>query len=58
MRLYLANRDTEVILFRPVMVKVLKVFTELNDMLTKYYTDEDRQITGSPSNEEVKLMLS
>ena len=58
MSLYLANRDTEAILFRPVMTKVIKTFNDARQLLQTYYTEEDAQIIGLPSVEEVKLLLA
>ena len=58
MSLYLANRDTEAILFRPIMSKVVKVFTDVRQLLQSYYTEEDAQIIALPTAEELKLILT
>nr|KAG5697557.1 hypothetical protein BaRGS_019778 [Batillaria attramentaria] len=46
MSLYLANRDTEAILFRPIK------------LLLDHYTEEDRLIVACPSSEQINLLLA
>ncbi|XP_060063849.1 conserved oligomeric Golgi complex subunit 3-like [Ylistrum balloti] len=58
MALYLANRDTEVILFKPVKVNIQQTFQQVDKILADYYTEEDRQIVASPSSEQINLLLS
>lgn len=58
MQLYLANRDTEFILFKPVRTNVLTSFAKLVDVIAGNYSEEDRTIIGCPSQEEVSALLS
>ncbi|XP_012943983.2 conserved oligomeric Golgi complex subunit 3 [Aplysia californica] len=58
MALYLANRDTEAILFRPIKVNVLQSFQKLQELMTQHYTEEDILIVACPSSEQVNLLLS
>ncbi|XP_067668938.1 conserved oligomeric Golgi complex subunit 3-like isoform X2 [Haliotis asinina] len=58
MSLYLANKDTESILFRPIKVNVQQNFQQLTQLLTDHYTEEDIQIIACPSAEQVNLLLS
>lgn len=58
MSLYLANRDTEAILFRPVKSNVTGQFAKLLQLLEAEYTEEDRLIVACPSQEQVNLLLS
>ncbi|MPC15446.1 Conserved oligomeric Golgi complex subunit 3 [Portunus trituberculatus] len=52
MQLYLANRDTEFILFKPVRTNVLTSFSKLSEVIAANYNEEDRTIIGCPSQEE------
>lgn len=56
--LYLANKDTEFILFKPVKAKVLRVYKQLSVLVQQYYDEEDSQIIGCPSQEQVSLLMS
>ncbi|XP_066915841.1 conserved oligomeric Golgi complex subunit 3-like [Clytia hemisphaerica] len=56
--LYLANKDTEYILFKPVTAKVLKTYKQLNTVVVKHYDHEDQQIIGCPSQEQVSLLMA
>ncbi|VDH94289.1 conserved oligomeric Golgi complex subunit 3 [Mytilus galloprovincialis] len=58
MALYLANRDTEIILFKPVKVNIQNSFQQLYKILDEYYTEEDQQIVATPSIEQINLLLS
>ncbi|XP_045116717.1 conserved oligomeric Golgi complex subunit 3-like [Portunus trituberculatus] len=58
MQLYLANRDTEFILFKPVRTNVLTSFSKLSEVIAANYNEEDRTIIGCPSQEEVSALLS
>ncbi|ESO96117.1 hypothetical protein LOTGIDRAFT_116220 [Lottia gigantea] len=53
MALYLANKDTESILFKPIKVNVQQSFQQLEQILQEEYNDEDRQIVACPSSEQV-----
>lgn len=58
MALYLANRDTEAILFRPVKVNVQQSYGKLSQLLLDHYTEEDRLIVACPSTEQINLLLA
>ncbi|CAG05904.1 unnamed protein product, partial [Tetraodon nigroviridis] len=55
MSLYLANRDTEFILFKPVRNNIQQVFRRLHALLVEEYSGEDLQIIACPSTEQVQL---
>ncbi|XP_076454216.1 conserved oligomeric Golgi complex subunit 3-like [Babylonia areolata] len=58
MSLYLANRDTEAILFRPIKVNVQQNYSKLSQTLLDHYTEEDRLIVACPSSEQINLLLA
>ncbi|XP_023271573.1 conserved oligomeric Golgi complex subunit 3 [Seriola lalandi dorsalis] len=58
MSLYLANRDTEFILFKPVRNNIQQVFQRLLALLQEEYSGEDLQIIACPSMEQINLLLS
>lgn len=58
MELYLANRDTEFILFKPIKGSIQACFQQLHQLLSENYTEEDHQIVGCPSVEQVNLLLA
>uniref|UniRef100_A0A3B3R7D3 Conserved oligomeric Golgi complex subunit 3 n=1 Tax=Paramormyrops kingsleyae TaxID=1676925 RepID=A0A3B3R7D3_9TELE len=53
MSLYLANKDTEFILFKPVRNNIQQVFQKLHGLLQEEYSGEDLQIIACPSMEQV-----
>ncbi|KAK7079194.1 Golgi transport complex subunit 3 [Halocaridina rubra] len=58
MQLYLANRDTEFILFKPVRTNVLSSFTKVQSIISNNYSEDDQIIIACPSQEEVSALLS
>lgn len=56
--LYLANKDTEYILFKPVKAKVLRTYKQLSLIVQSNYDDDDQQIIGCPPQEQVSLLMS
>ncbi|KAL2081668.1 hypothetical protein ACEWY4_023521 [Coilia grayii] len=58
MSLYLANRDTEFILFKPVRNNIQQLFQRLHALLQDEYSGEDLQIIACPSMEQINLLLS
>ncbi|OWF49103.1 conserved oligomeric Golgi complex subunit 3-like isoform X2 [Mizuhopecten yessoensis] len=58
MSLYLANRDTEVILFKPIKVNIQSTYQQVDKILADHYTEEDRLIVALPSSEQINLLLS
>ncbi|CBY07795.1 unnamed protein product [Oikopleura dioica] len=57
MRLYLANKDTETILFKPIRLNIQAVFSRLQLLLWEHYSTEDRAIINAPTPEQVSLLL-
>uniref|UniRef100_A0A8C2BKL7 Conserved oligomeric Golgi complex subunit 3 n=1 Tax=Cyprinus carpio TaxID=7962 RepID=A0A8C2BKL7_CYPCA len=55
MSLYLANKDTEFILFKPVRTNIQQVFQRLHALLQEEYSGEDLQIIACPSMEQVLI---
>ncbi|XP_067623696.1 conserved oligomeric Golgi complex subunit 3 [Eurosta solidaginis] len=59
MQLYLSNRDTEFIIFRPIRNNIIQSFVKLEQLLTTNgYSNDDMTITGCPSAEQVSILLS
>ncbi|XP_032646272.1 conserved oligomeric Golgi complex subunit 3 isoform X2 [Chelonoidis abingdonii] len=58
MSLYLANKDTEFILFKPIRTNIQQVFQKLHVLLKEEFSNEDLQIIACPSMEQVNLLLS
>uniref|UniRef100_A0A0K8TSY1 Conserved oligomeric Golgi complex subunit 3 n=1 Tax=Tabanus bromius TaxID=304241 RepID=A0A0K8TSY1_TABBR len=59
MQLYLSNRDTEFIIFRPIRNSVIGAFLKLEQLLTTNgYSSNDMIMTGCPSAEQVSILLS
>ncbi|KAM7307130.1 procathepsin L-like [Ixodes scapularis] len=58
MSLYLANKDTEQILFKPVKTKVLAAYENLNQIVKTSYLDEDQLIIACPSVEQINVVLT
>ncbi|XP_023716609.1 conserved oligomeric Golgi complex subunit 3 [Cryptotermes secundus] len=59
MQLYLANRETEFILFRPIKNNVVASFVQLQQLLAGGgYTSDDLLLAGCPSPEQVTVLLS
>ncbi|XP_029041946.2 conserved oligomeric Golgi complex subunit 3 isoform X2 [Osmia bicornis bicornis] len=58
MQLYLSNKETEFILFRPVKNNVCAAFTQLYQLLSKYYNSEELQLIACPLPEQISVMLS
>uniref|UniRef100_A0A1I8MY23 Conserved oligomeric Golgi complex subunit 3 n=1 Tax=Musca domestica TaxID=7370 RepID=A0A1I8MY23_MUSDO len=59
MQLYLSNRDTEFIIFRPIRNNVIQSFVRLEQLLTTNgYSADDMIITSCPSAEQVSILLS
>ncbi|KAL7741107.1 hypothetical protein ACLKA6_018140 [Drosophila palustris] len=59
MQLYLSNRDTEFIIFRPIRNNIIQSFVKLEQLLTTNgYSPDDMIITSCPSAEQVSILLS
>ncbi|CAK9798366.1 Conserved oligomeric Golgi complex subunit 3 [Anthophora plagiata] len=58
MQLYLSNKETEFILFRPIKNNVCAAFTQLYQILSKYYNSEELLLIACPLPEQISVMLS
>uniref|UniRef100_A0A8C3YB60 Conserved oligomeric Golgi complex subunit 3 n=1 Tax=Catagonus wagneri TaxID=51154 RepID=A0A8C3YB60_9CETA len=58
MSLYLSNKDTEFILFKPVRNNIQQVFQKFHVLLKEEFSAEDIQIIACPSMEQLNLLLS
>uniref|UniRef100_A0A023F072 Conserved oligomeric Golgi complex subunit 3 n=1 Tax=Triatoma infestans TaxID=30076 RepID=A0A023F072_TRIIF len=59
MQLYLANRDTEFILYRPIKNNVVGCFTRLSQLLSSGgYTVDEQTLVGCPSPEQAYILVS
>ncbi|XP_015111966.1 conserved oligomeric Golgi complex subunit 3 [Diachasma alloeum] len=58
MQLYLANRETESILFRPIRNNIVAMFTQLSQWLHSNYSSEEQLLIACPLPEQVSIMLS
>jgi len=58
MQLYLANRETEFILFRPIRSSVLSSFVSLLATLRAEYTLDQQTIAGCPQQEQLAALLT
>ncbi|XP_066246972.1 conserved oligomeric Golgi complex subunit 3 [Euwallacea similis] len=58
MQLYLANRETEFILFRPIKNNIINAFMQLDQVLLKGgYSTEDQLQIACPSPEQVNILI-
>ena len=58
MQLYLANSETEFILFRPVRSNILTCFVSLVSVLRAEYSREQQTIIGCPTQEQLAAILA
>ncbi|XP_031843491.1 conserved oligomeric Golgi complex subunit 3 [Nomia melanderi] len=58
MQLYLSNKETEFILFRPIKNNVCAAFTQLYQILGKYYNAEELLLIACPLPEQISVILS
>lgn len=58
LQLYLANRETECILFRPIKNNIVAIFTQFSQLLSVHYTSEELLLIACPLPEQVSIMLS
>ncbi|XP_067128052.1 conserved oligomeric Golgi complex subunit 3 [Centruroides vittatus] len=58
MALYLANVDTEYILFRPIKTRIQNTFEQLIQLIRTNYTEEQQMIIAYPSLEQINILLS
>lgn len=58
LQLYLANRETEFILFKPIKNNVLNAFMQVDQILLKGgYTNDDQLLIACPSPEQVNILI-
>ncbi|CAH1159692.1 unnamed protein product [Phaedon cochleariae] len=58
MQLYLSNRETEFILFRPIKNNAINAFLQLDQiLLTGGYSSEDQLLIACPSPEQVNILI-
>lgn len=58
LQLYLANRETEFILFRPIKNSVINAFMQIDQILLKSgYSTEDQLLIACPSPEQVNILI-
>lgn len=58
LQLYLANRETEFILFRPIKNNMINVFMQVDQILAKGgYSSEDQLLIACPSPEQVNILI-
>jgi len=59
MQLYLSNKDTEFILFRPIRNNMISAFVKLEQILTTNgYSNDDLVITSCPTADQISVLLS
>lgn len=58
MVLYLANRETEAILFRPVRANVQNTYSQMLQVIKANYTEEDQLIIACLSVEQINIMFA
>ncbi|XP_023321299.1 conserved oligomeric Golgi complex subunit 3 [Eurytemora carolleeae] len=58
MQLYLANRETEFILFRPIRSSIISTFVSFISTLRTEYTAEQQIIVGCPTQEQLAAILA
>ena len=74
MKLYLSNKDTEYILFKPIRMNIQAAYSQLQVEIQKYhnlllksvfqlllwenYTQDERLLINSPTPEQISLQLS
>ncbi|KAI4484215.1 hypothetical protein M0804_007671 [Polistes exclamans] len=58
MQLYLANKETEFILLRPIKNSISAAFAQLYQLLSKYYSSEELLLIACPLPEQISVILS
>nr|CAG4641520.1 EOG090X02EM [Eurycercus lamellatus] len=58
LQLYLANRETEFILFRPVKNLIVSSFQQLHQYLLAHYSEEEQSLIAAPTPEQISILLS
>ncbi|KAF7992085.1 hypothetical protein HCN44_001410 [Aphidius gifuensis] len=58
MQLYLANKETECILFKPIRNNVVGIFAQLSHFIYANYSTEEQLLIACPLPEQISIMLS
>merc|ERR1712077_64886 len=58
LHLYLCNKETEFILFRPIRNEVMITLMSLRQIVNNEYTSDESLIIGCPSQEQVAMLLA
>jgi hypothetical protein len=58
LHLYLCNKETEFILFRPIRNEVMITFMSFRQIANNEYTSDESLIIGCPSQEQVAMLLA
>uniref|UniRef100_A0A6A7G0E7 Conserved oligomeric Golgi complex subunit 3 n=3 Tax=Hirondellea gigas TaxID=1518452 RepID=A0A6A7G0E7_9CRUS len=58
LHLYLANRDTEFILLKPIRINVSNSFGRLTKILADHYNQDDAIIASCPTYEEINIIMN
>jgi len=56
--LYLANKETEQILFKPIKLRIQKNFDEFHKLVASHYNEEEQQIIAAPTCEQIGLLIT
>merc|ERR1719273_361920 len=58
LHLYLCNKETEFILFRPIRNEVMITFMGLRQIVSSEYSSDESLIVGCPSQEQIAMLLA
>ena len=58
MSLYLANKETEFILYKPIRVNILEVFSRFSKLTEENFDDQDLVVIACPNLDVLTITLS
>ena len=58
MSLYLANKETEFILYKPIRVNILETFTRFSKITEENFDDQDLVVIACPNVDMLTVTLS
>ena len=58
MSLYLANKETEFILYKPIRVNILETFQKFSKLIEENFDDQDIVVIGCPNIDMLTVTLS
>ena len=58
MSLYLANKETEFILFKPIRVNILEAFAKFAKLTEETFDEQDLVVIACPNTEFISVTLS